>query len=75
VTRVRQAGQNDSLFYHHFQTECQARGVYFHNAWHERWFASTAHTQAEVDKSLAVFDEVTAIVKKRLTGLPATPAH
>jgi len=75
VTRVRQSAENDALFYHHFQTECQARGVYFHNAWHERWFASTAHTQAEVEKSLAVFDEVTGIVKERLARLPAMPAH
>ena len=70
VTRVRQAGGNDALFYSHFQTECQARGVYFHNAWHERWFSSSAHTQADVEKSLAVIDEVTGIVKKRLAGAP-----
>ena len=42
--------------------------MYFHNGWHERWFASTAHTQAEVDKSLAVIDEVTGVVKERLAG-------
>jgi glutamate-1-semialdehyde 2,1-aminomutase len=75
VTRVRQAAENDALFYAHFQTECQARGIYFHNAWHERWFASAAHTQAEIDRSLAVFDEVTGIVKKRLAGAPRMPSH
>jgi len=71
VTRVRQSGENDSVFYRHFQRECQARGVYFHNGWHERWFASTAHTQAEVDESLAVIDEVTGVVKERLAGTGA----
>jgi glutamate-1-semialdehyde 2,1-aminomutase len=71
VTRVRQSAENDGAFYRHFQRECQARGVYFHNGWHERWFASTAHTQAEVDESLTVIDEATGVVKERLARSPA----
>jgi glutamate-1-semialdehyde 2,1-aminomutase len=68
VTRYRQAGRSDARFYSEFQRECQMRGVYFHNGWNERWFASTAHTQTEVDDSLAVIDEATGIVKERLAS-------
>jgi len=52
------------------QTECQARGVYFHNFNFERFFACTAHTQTEVDRSLEVIASATKIVKDRLSTLP-----
>ena len=72
VTRVRRSAENDTAFYEHFQAECQARGVYFHNGWHERWFSSTAHTQAEVDQSLAVIEQAAKVTKQRLAR-PAPP--
>jgi glutamate-1-semialdehyde 2,1-aminomutase len=70
VTRYRQARASDTRFFGHLQAECQARGVYFHNFNFERFFACTAHTQAEVDYSLDVIDTATGIVKERLSGLP-----
>ena len=54
VTRYRQARASDQRFFAQFQTECQERGVYFHNFNFERFFASTAHTQADVAESLEV---------------------
>jgi len=48
--------------------------VYFHNGWHERWFASTAHTQAEVDESLAVIEEALREAATRLGRAPRAPA-
>jgi glutamate-1-semialdehyde 2,1-aminomutase len=71
VTRVRQAAENDAAFYERFQAECQARGVYFHNAWHERWFSSTAHTQVEVDETLSVIEEATRVTKRALASSAA----
>ena len=75
VTRYREARRSDMLFFEHFQAECQARGVYFHNFYLERWFASTAHTQAEVDLSLEAIEAATKTVKERLSGRPALPAQ
>jgi glutamate-1-semialdehyde 2,1-aminomutase len=75
VTRYRQARRSDMLFFHHFQAECQARGVYFHNVNLERWFASTAHTQAEVDMSLEAIEAATAKAKEHLASLPDMPQH
>ncbi|NLE22773.1 MAG: glutamate-1-semialdehyde 2,1-aminomutase [Actinobacteria bacterium] len=69
VTRYRQARASDTRFFEQLQTECQARGVYFHNFNFERFFASTAHTKTEVDRSLEVIAEATKIVKDRL-GVP-----
>ena len=71
VTRYRQARASDTRFFGQLQAECQMRGVYFHNYNFERFFACTAHTQAEVDYSLDVIDTATKIVKERLGGLPA----
>jgi glutamate-1-semialdehyde 2,1-aminomutase len=73
VTRYRQARRSDAVFFHHLQRECQARGVYFHNFFLERWFSSTAHTQVEVDLSLEVIETATKLAKERLTGLPELP--
>ncbi|HQG04391.1 MAG TPA: aspartate aminotransferase family protein [Thermoleophilia bacterium] len=70
VTRARQARTSDTRFFSHWQAECQARGVYFHNYNFERFFASTAHTQEDVDESLAVMETATRIVKERLGSLP-----
>jgi glutamate-1-semialdehyde 2,1-aminomutase len=70
VTRYRQARASDTRFFEQLQTECQMRGVYFHNFNFERFFASTAHTKTEVDRSLEVIAEATMIVKKRLGDLP-----
>jgi glutamate-1-semialdehyde 2,1-aminomutase len=70
VTRYRQARASDTRFFGQLQGECQARGVYFHNFNFERFFASTAHTQAEVDESLNVIEEATKVVKERLGALP-----
>ncbi len=70
VTRSRQARASDTRFFSHWQAECQERGVYFHNFNFERFFASTAHTQADVDESLNVIETATKIVKKRLGSLP-----
>jgi glutamate-1-semialdehyde 2,1-aminomutase len=66
VTRYRQARASDTDFFSRLQTECQARGVYFHNFNFERFFASTAHTMSEVGKSLDVIDTATKIVKRRI---------
>ena len=54
VTKYRQARASDTRFFGMLQTECQTRGVYFHNFNFERFFASTAHTKTEVDRSLEV---------------------
>ena len=66
VTRFRQAQANDGLFYHHFQREMQARGIYFHNYQMERWFASTEHTLDDVDVTIATAREVVPKVKEKL---------
>ena len=71
VTRFRQARASDTRFFSQWQAECQARGVYFHNYNFERFFACTAHTQIEVDYSLEVMDEVTKLVKTRMSLLPS----
>ncbi len=71
VTRFRQARASDTRFFGQWQMECQARGVYFHNYNFERFFACTAHTQAEVDYSLEVMDETIKLVKTRMSLLPA----
>ena len=71
VTRFRQARASDTRFFGQLQTECQERGVYFHNYNFERFFASTAHTQAEVDYSLEVINDATKVVKMRMSMLPA----
>jgi glutamate-1-semialdehyde 2,1-aminomutase len=71
VTRYRQARASDTRFFEHLQRECQARGVYFHNFNFERFFASLAHTQAEVDESLNVIETATKVVAERLGALPA----
>ena len=71
VTRYRQARASDTRFFGMLQTECQSRGVYFHNFNFERFFACTAHTQTEVDRSLEVIATATKIVKDRLSTLPA----
>lgn len=66
VTRFRAARANDALFYHHFQREMQARGIYFHNYQMERWFSCTAHTMNDVDITLEVAREVVPKVKEKL---------
>ena len=43
---------------------------HFHNFNFERFFASTAHTKTEVDRSLEVIAEATKIVKDRLGSAP-----
>jgi glutamate-1-semialdehyde 2,1-aminomutase len=74
VTRFRIARANDGLFYHHFQREMQARGVYFHNYQMERWFASTAHTMDDVEYTLQVAREVVPKVKEKLRASRAALA-
>ena len=64
-------GESDTRFFAMLQTECQMRGVYFHNFNFERFFACTAHTQREVDHSLEVIATSTKIVKQTLSTLPA----
>ena len=72
VTRYRQARASDQRFFAQFQSECQERGVYFHNFNFERFFASTAHTQADVDESLEVIETATTIVAQAASSsLPA----
>jgi glutamate-1-semialdehyde 2,1-aminomutase len=71
VTKYRQARASDTRFFGMLQTECQMRGVYFHNFNFERFFASTAHTKSEVDRSLEVIATATRIVRDRLSSLPA----
>ena len=65
VTRYRQARASDTEFFGRLQTECQARGVYFHNFNFERFFASTAHTQADVDASLEVIAASTRVARQQ----------
>ncbi len=71
VTRYRQARASDTVFFGELQAECQARGVYFHNFNFERFFASTAHTQADVDESLNVIEAATKAVLARRGGVTA----
>jgi glutamate-1-semialdehyde aminotransferase len=66
VERFRQGRRNDAEFYHHFQTEMQARGVYFHNYQMERWFACTEHTMDDVELTLDTAREAVEAVKRRL---------
>lgn len=68
VTRYRQARATDTRFFSTWQAECQQRGVYFHGSNFERFFASTAHTKTEVDRSLEVMAEAAKIATKRLSG-------
>ena len=68
VTRYRQARASDTEFFGHLQAECQARGVYFHNFNFERFFASTAHTMADVGTSLDVIAAATKVVKKQVAA-------
>ncbi|MBI1817831.1 MAG: aminotransferase class III-fold pyridoxal phosphate-dependent enzyme [Deltaproteobacteria bacterium] len=44
-----------------FCTECIQRGVYFHPV--HNWFLSTAHSEADIRRTLAATDEVFKIVK------------
>jgi len=71
VTRYRQARASDTEFFGRLQTECQARGVYFHNFNFERFFASTAHTQADVDASLEVIAASTRVARQQLASRSA----
>ena len=71
VTRYRQARASDTEFFGRLQTECQARGVYFHNFNFERFFASTAHTQADVDASLEVIAASTRVARQHLASRSA----
>jgi glutamate-1-semialdehyde 2,1-aminomutase len=48
-----------------FQAELMQRGVYVHPGWHERWFVSAAHTDADIDLTLTAYDEAMAVVKQR----------
>lgn len=73
VTRFRQGRANDGEFYDHFQREMQARGVYFHNYQMERWFASTEHTMADVERTLTVAREAVTAVKKTLGRVTVSP--
>ena len=43
-------------------------GVYFHNFNFESFFASTAHTMADVGKSLDVIATATKVVKKQFAA-------
>lgn len=67
VTRFRQAQAADDIFYHQFQREMQARGVYFHNYEMERWFSCTAHTMADVDQTLDTAREAVSKVLDKLS--------
>ncbi len=49
-----------------FCGECAKRGVFFHP--HHNWFLSTAHTEQDIEQSLAVADECFGIVKERFGG-------
>jgi glutamate-1-semialdehyde 2,1-aminomutase len=75
VTRYRQARRSDMLFYQHYQMECRARGVCFHDSSMASCFSSTAHTQTEVDLSLEAAATAAKIVKDRLAGAPRQTAH
>jgi glutamate-1-semialdehyde 2,1-aminomutase len=65
VTRYRQARASDTELFSQLQTECQTRGVYFHNFNFERFFACLAHTQEDVDTSLEVIATATKAVKRQ----------
>jgi glutamate-1-semialdehyde 2,1-aminomutase len=45
-----------------FQTEMLDRGVYFHPGPFERWFASIAHSDEDVERTLAAAHEAMAAV-------------
>jgi len=64
VTRARQARRANAAFYHRFQQEMQARGIYFHDDPLEVWFASTAHSDADVALTLEVAREAIAAARQ-----------
>ena len=55
---------SDAARYATFQTELMEHGVYIHPGWYERWFISTAHSDDDVELTLAAYDEAMAVVKK-----------
>ena len=66
IDNVRTAGAfADGDRYSIFQAELFERGVYVHPGWYERWFVSRAHTETEIEQTLAAFDEAMAVVKQK----------
>ncbi len=56
---------NESNFFRsqHFSTECIKRGAFIHP--HHNWFLSTAHTEADIDQTIAIADTAFESVKTR----------
>jgi len=56
--------------------EMQRRGVYFHPGQFERWFVSTAHTEADIDATIEVAREAIQAVAARIppSGAAASAA-
>jgi glutamate-1-semialdehyde 2,1-aminomutase len=52
----------DTARYTAFQTAMLDRGVYFHPGPFERWFSSIAHTDEDVERTLAAADEAMAVI-------------
>ncbi|MCP4130141.1 MAG: aminotransferase class III-fold pyridoxal phosphate-dependent enzyme, partial [bacterium] len=56
---------DDSLMLHEeWCGECTKRGALFTS--HHNWFLSTAHTDADIKKTLAIADEAFQVVKKKI---------
>ncbi|MDP8223009.1 MAG: aminotransferase class III-fold pyridoxal phosphate-dependent enzyme [Candidatus Lernaella stagnicola] len=60
---IRFAKENNFMRFQVFCSEMVKRGHFFHP--HHNWFMSTAHTDKDVNKTLAASEEAFAIVKKQ----------
>ena len=58
-----------SDIYSAWHEQMQQRGIYLHPGQFERWFLSTAHTEADIDQTIAAADESIRVVA---TQIPPT---
>lgn len=57
ITNYREAAQSDREKYHEFWEESMKRGVMFHPYYLQNWYVTTAHTEEDVEQTLAAVDE------------------
>ena len=68
VTSYRRVLAGDTHALERLRRACQARGVYMRGSGLGRFFASTAHTKTEVDRSLEAIADAAGVVKEALAG-------
>lgn len=68
ATSYRRVLAGDTHALERLRRACQARGVYMRGSGLGRFFASTAHTKTEVDRSLEAIAEAAGVVKEALAG-------